>query len=85
MVLHEGGSLFPGVQEALAEYKKHYKIIIISNAAVESEEVVKSLLAKGLERGVHYDAVITSGDIFIDAIKNNKSLMFTYICKISAF
>jgi len=84
-VLHEGGNLFPGVKESLEKYKKYYKIIIISNTTPECEEVIKSLSTKGLEQGVHYDAVITSGDVFIEEIKNNKSLIYTMYSKYPTF
>ncbi len=85
-VLHEGGELIGGAKEALEKFKcSNRKIIILSNTTAEGEDAEKSLSSKGLFKDLHYDDVITSGDVFIEHIKKTKGAVFTEYAKYSPF
>ncbi|GHT89386.1 haloacid dehalogenase [Alphaproteobacteria bacterium] len=74
-VIYDGFWLFPGVKEMLKKMKDlQKKVIIVSNSPLISEEAMAIYEKFGLEHGVHYDEVVTSGQAFLmkfrDKIKN---------------
>ncbi len=61
-VLHNGVTLFPGVEEALVRFRqKHGPVLILTNAPRPSAIIPAQLDRLGLSREA-YDGVVTSGD-----------------------
>lgn len=63
-VLYSGKEIIEGALNFLDYLKKQGKtIIILSNASRDYRNTEKKLKSIGLERGTHYDLVVTSGDV----------------------
>lgn len=61
-VIHNGVSLFPGVEHALVEFRRtRGPVVILTNAPRPSSVIPPQLDRLGLSRSA-YDAVVTSGD-----------------------
>jgi HAD superfamily hydrolase (TIGR01459 family) len=72
-VIHDGVSLFPGVEEALSTFRaERGPIVILTNAPRPNEIIPPQLDRIGLSRKA-YDAVVTSGDATRAAIRKRAS------------
>ncbi|HNR77424.1 MAG TPA: TIGR01459 family HAD-type hydrolase, partial [Parvularculaceae bacterium] len=68
-VIHNGVALFPGVEDALANFRKQRgPVVILTNAPRPSAIIPAQLDRIGLSRNA-YDAVVTSGDATRAAIE----------------
>lgn len=64
-VLWNGEDFYPGVLKTLEHIKNSgKKICIVSNMTMLNAVFSASKAQKGLIKGTHYDAVVTSGDVF---------------------
>ncbi len=73
----DGTRFYPGALDTLEHMRNNGKVIIIvSNTTGLSKDETKKYNDRGLIQGRHYDAFVTSGDIFREAmIKNEISMM----------
>jgi len=63
-VVHDGRRPYPGVVDALERLRAAEKhVAFLSNAPRRSWVVEKQLAGMGIAKGVHYDGVITSGEL----------------------
>lgn len=68
-VIHNGVTVFPGVEEALSTFRAtRGPVIVLTNAPRPNEIIPPQLDRIGLSRG-SYDAVVTSGDATREAIR----------------
>jgi HAD superfamily hydrolase (TIGR01459 family) len=68
-VVHDGVTLYPGAAERLREWRERGRcVVLITNAPRTAEAVEEQLIRLGLPRDA-YDAVATSGDAGIAALK----------------
>lgn len=69
-VIHNGRALYPGVAEAMTNFReKHGPVVILTNAPRLSGVIPAQLDRLGLPREA-YDAVVTSGDATREVMKN---------------
>jgi HAD superfamily hydrolase (TIGR01459 family) len=61
-VIHNGRDVFPGPCGALAQWRQHAPVVLISNAARPSPEVAVQLDGLGAPRSA-WSALVTSGDV----------------------
>jgi ribonucleotide monophosphatase NagD (HAD superfamily) len=71
-VIHNGKKVYSGIIDKFKLLKKNNKTIIIaSNSPRASNTIKKVLQSKGLDSSL-YDFLITSGEVFLHDINNNK-------------
>jgi HAD superfamily hydrolase (TIGR01459 family) len=69
-VIHDGVRVFPGVPEALTEFRRaHGPVLVLTNAPRPSSVIPAQLDRLGLPRSA-YDGVVTSGDATRAAIES---------------
>lgn len=74
-VLWSGIGFFDGVLENLEKLKKNgKKIVILSNSTMTQKNWQEKHSQYGVLPNVHYDEVITSGDVFLNLVKNKSFL-----------
>ncbi|MEL6361157.1 MAG: TIGR01459 family HAD-type hydrolase [Pseudomonadota bacterium] len=62
-VIHDGRAVFPGVEEALTQFRRtHGPVIVLTNAPKPAALIPGQLDRLGLSRQA-YDGVVTSGDV----------------------
>lgn len=72
--VHDGKRLFPGIQEQLQHLKQHKKqVIFVSNTPRPRDAIFPLLTSLGLT-SKDYDALITSGDVFLEYVQKDPSL-----------
>ncbi len=72
-VIWSGNEIYKNIPETLQILKNEGKIIyILSNGTQLSAEWEKSYTKKGLIKGIHYDNVITSGEVTHNFLLNKK-------------
>lgn len=70
-VLWNGISLYDHVADVLLQLRKQKKkVYILSNQTVVREYFIQNRAKQGLIIGTHYDDVIPSGEVCLDALKN---------------
>lgn len=70
-VLWDGTAFYPGVLQTLRNLREQgKKTVIISNMTTVHDIFCESKAKSGLIKGVHFDAVVTSGDICKEALQN---------------
>jgi len=75
-VVHDGQNLYPNVKECLNHLKdNNKKIIMLSNAPRRAQVVVDALLRMGITKDL-YDKVITSGEVFYQALAHPERSFF---------
>lgn len=63
-VIWDGGALYPQVKERLLALKEEGKhIVLLSNGAEKEEELDRLQQTRGLIKGVHYDRIVSSGEL----------------------
>jgi HAD superfamily hydrolase (TIGR01459 family) len=79
--VHDGKILFPGIKERLRALKAAGKTVIFLSNAPRPSRAVKQLLTKLDLTSQHYDALITSGDLFLADVRKTPKLQepFYYI------
>ena len=75
-VFWDGSDFYKNSRESMAKLiKEDGKIIyILSNTTQTSKEAEESYDKKGLKKGIHYNEIITSGEITKDFLTNNEEL-----------
>jgi HAD superfamily hydrolase (TIGR01459 family) len=69
-VIHNGNSPFPGAAETLSHLRaKGAKVCLLSNSPRLQSNVASKLGAMGIG-GNHYDHLVTSGELTLEAIRN---------------
>lgn len=72
-VIWNGREIYTDVPKVMKHLKQENKIIyILSNSTMLSSSFEKNYEAKGLKKGIHYDKVITSGEVARDFLLNKK-------------
>lgn len=72
--VHDGLVLYPGVKQALAQWRKQGgKVVLVSNVPKGGEVVIRQLQQKGLARQ-DYDALVTSGMATEAALQHDPAL-----------
>ncbi|HRW58234.1 MAG TPA: TIGR01459 family HAD-type hydrolase [Chlamydiales bacterium] len=65
--------LIPGAKQAMEKLKNKNKVIgILSNATQPSEKEITKLQKHGLIQGIHYDFLLTSGEVAKNIFLNNQ-------------
>jgi HAD superfamily hydrolase (TIGR01459 family) len=79
--VHDGKRLFPGVKERLQHLKDLQKTVIFLSNAPRPSNAVQQLLTELELTSRHYDALITSGDLFLADVRKTPHLQepFYYI------
>lgn len=68
-LLWDGNQFYDGTLDFLKKLKSSgKKIVLLSNATVLKKPFIESQKKKGLEEGVHFDEVITSGETFYHVV-----------------
>jgi HAD superfamily hydrolase (TIGR01459 family) len=68
-VIHDGVNLYSGAAERLLQWRKQGRcVLLLTNAPRTADAVEKQLTRLGLPRG-NYDAVVTSGEAGIEALR----------------
>jgi len=64
-VIHSGGVLYSNTQNAMKEMMKYGFVLLLSNAPRKASKVASFLAGLGIEKGVHYNEILTSGQAFL--------------------
>ncbi len=64
-VIHSGGVLYPNTQNAMKEMMEQGFVLLLSNAPRKASKVASFLAGIGIEKGVHYNEILTSGQAFL--------------------
>lgn len=71
-VLYNGSCLYDGALDLLQEMKTAGKrIVILSNATLISKIAMQNYEKFGMQKGIHYDDFITSGEVFSKTVEKN--------------
>lgn len=71
-VIHDGACLYPGVAKCLSELRaRSIPVVVISNAARRAQTVLDEIIKLGVPANT-IDAVISSGEVFWQSVKNTK-------------
>lgn len=63
-VIWDGSAMFPRALEVMEDLHKAGKtVIVMSNAAARSQVLVDEGAARGYIRGIHYDRILSAGDL----------------------
>ena len=63
-VIWDGSAMFPRALEVMEDLHKAGKtVIVMSNAAARSQVLVDEGTARGYIRGIHYDRILSAGDL----------------------
>lgn len=75
-VFWDGGYFYKNSIENMSILIKEYNktVYILSNTTQTSKEAEESYNKKGLKKGIHYNEIITSGEVMKDALINNSVL-----------
>lgn len=69
-VIWDGYGFYPGVIDVFHQLKaRGKKIVMLSNATVLSNQMIQKVTQKGLNKNVHFDDFITSGELFFEKIQ----------------
>ena len=72
-VINFGSGMSAAVLQTLEDLRKSgKKVIILSNASFGAADAIKKYAAKGAQKGVHYDDVVTSGQFGYEAIQRGE-------------
>ena len=78
-VIHSGGVLYPNTQNAMVEMMEQGFALLLSNAPRKASKVASFLAGIGIEKGVHYNEILTSGQAFLFHAQKSKYKTVFYI------
>ena len=78
-VIHSGGVLYPNTQNAMKAMMKQGFVLLLSNAPRKASKVASFLAGLGIEKGVHYNEILTSGQAFLFHAQKSKYKTVFYI------
>jgi HAD superfamily hydrolase (TIGR01459 family) len=78
-VIHSGGVLYSNTQNAMVGMMKQGFVLLLSNAPRKASKVASFLAGIGIEKGVHYNEILTSGQAFLLHAQKSKYKTVFYI------
>jgi HAD superfamily hydrolase (TIGR01459 family) len=70
-VIHSGGVLYKNTENAMKRMMEHGRVILLSNAPRKAKKVQDFLVGVGINQGVHYHDILTSGQAFLHYTKQS--------------
>ena len=68
-----GKTAIPNSLETMAEQvRQGKKVCILSNTTLREQDSINNYTKRGVEKGVHYTDIVTSGEVFYDTIVHDK-------------